>query len=123
VRGNNCFLADGTYVKPGLGRCDRGTAIYLDGPTVECANVYVLPDGNTRSSCKQEDVIRNLNTTSEWSGHCVNWRYVTKDRQWVMVRDPRDIHYGGGSSSGSRRWPPTAEHETGVWDLSLSCSS
>jgi hypothetical protein len=62
---------------------------------VECANVYVLPDGNTRSSCKDEDVIRNLNTTSEWSGHCVNWRYVTKDRQWVMVRDPRDIHYGG----------------------------
>jgi YD repeat-containing protein len=95
VRGNNCFSYNGTYLKPGKDSCERGTAIYLDGPTVECANVYVLPNGQTRSSCKSEDVIRNLDTSSEWSGYCVNWRYVTKDRQWVMVRDTRDIHYGG----------------------------
>jgi YD repeat-containing protein len=95
VRGNNCFSYNGTYIKPGKDSCERGTRIYLDGPTVECANVYMLPKGETRSSCKREDIIRDLDQQSEWSGYCVNWRYVTKDRQWVMVRDPREAHYGG----------------------------
>jgi hypothetical protein len=81
-------------MNPTRSTCSRGTAIYLDGPTVECANVGVLPDGDTQSSCKQQDVVDNLDQDSEWRGHCVNWRYVTKDRQWVMVREPGDIHYG-----------------------------
>jgi hypothetical protein len=95
VRGNNCYNESGTWRTPGAGTCDRGTAIFLTGPTVECANVFVIPDGNTQPSCRSEDVIRTLNTQAEWSGYCVNWRYVTRDRQWVMVRDPRTLNRGG----------------------------
>jgi hypothetical protein len=96
VRGNNCFNKSGTYRRPGKNTCDRGTAVFLTGPTVECANVYVVPDGtSTSSQCAQKDIVRNLNTSSEWGNYCVSWRYVTRDRQWVLVRDQRAINRGG----------------------------
>ena len=116
VRGNNCFNASGTYRRPGAGTCDRGTAIYLVGPTVECANVYVIPSGTTRDGCAREDVVRTLNQSSEWSGYCVNWRYVTRDRKWVMVRDPRRLNRGGwvfirlGSLASNRGTWPSYDH-------------
>ena len=101
VRGNNCFNGNGSYRKVGdddnpAKRCTHGTAIRLDGPAVQCMNVYSIPDGQTIEHCNEKDVIRRLNQQSEWSGYCVNWRYVTKDRRWVMVRDThRPIERGG----------------------------
>ncbi len=71
-------------------------SFYMTGPGVQCASVYTnLSSGLTRVTCKPNDVVRNLDTQSEWSGYCVNWRYVTRDHKWLMVRDTRDIHYGG----------------------------
>jgi hypothetical protein len=95
ARGNNCQNESGTFKQPGGLLCNRGTAIYLTGPTVECADVDVLPAGNTKDDCDPADTIRTLNTEHEWSGYCVAWRYVTKDRKWVMVRDPRNMITGG----------------------------
>jgi hypothetical protein len=90
-RGNNCFLQDGRWLAPGRGSCDRGTAIHLRSAAGECTDVGLRTDGGTRG-CKPEDVIRQVLP----AGTCVNWRYVTKDRQWVMVRDPqRPIQRGG----------------------------
>jgi hypothetical protein len=43
VRSNNCFNKSGTYRTPGKDTCDRGTAVFLTGPTVECANVSAAP--------------------------------------------------------------------------------
>jgi len=119
VRGNNCFNASGTWRTIGAGTCDHGTQTYLAGPTVECANVFVLPDGNTRSSCRSQDVIRTLDTKAEWGRYCVNWRYVTRDRQWVMVRDPRTLNRGGWAyikltalDADRGRWPAYDERGT-----------
>ncbi len=67
----------------------------MTGPTVECADVGLTVSGTTDPTCAQKNVIRNLDKRSEWSGYCVNWRYVTKDKQWVMVRDNREIYRGG----------------------------
>ncbi len=61
-----------------------------------CANVFVLPEGKTIKNCRDQDVVRDLDQRSESEGYCVNWRYVTKDRRWVMVRDTnRSINRGG----------------------------
>jgi hypothetical protein len=91
AHGNNCFLQDGRLLPIGRGTCDRGTAIHLRSAAGECTDVGLQADGDTRG-CKPEDVIRQVVP----AGTCVNWRYVTKDRQWVMVRDPqRPIQRGG----------------------------
>jgi hypothetical protein len=94
VRGNNCFSEHGTPML--IANCHSGSKIYLTGPTVECANVYAIPDGKTIKTCHNEDVVRYLANRDDWSGYCVNWRYVTRDRRWVMVRDTnRSINRGG----------------------------
>lgn len=93
VRGNNCFNVSGAYMQ--IRNCTSGSKIYLKGPTEICANVFVLPDGKTTKNCRSQDVIRDLNSRSEWEGYCVNWRYVTKDRRWVMVRDTNRVDTRG----------------------------
>jgi hypothetical protein len=52
-------------------------------------------DGKTTKNCRSQDVIRNLESRSEWEGYCVNWRYVTRDRRWVMVRDTNRLDTRG----------------------------
>ncbi|MBA2717446.1 MAG: fibronectin type III domain-containing protein [Propionibacteriales bacterium] len=98
VRGNNCFRDDGTWLRAGGEGCDHGTAIYLAGPSFQCADVSLLPDASsTRASCGDGDVIKRLGG-DEWKGYCVDWRYVTKDGRWVLVRDTtagRDVIDGG----------------------------
>jgi len=44
VRGNNCFRDDGMWLRAGGETCDHGTAIYLAGPSFQCADVSLLPD-------------------------------------------------------------------------------
>jgi hypothetical protein len=62
--------------------CDRGTAMTVVRTGVQCANVYAIPDGRTLTKCKDKDIIKTVDP-----GYCVDWRYVTRDRRWVMVRD------------------------------------
>jgi hypothetical protein len=53
------------------------------------------PRWQTRDRCRPENVIRTI-TDEQASGYCVDWRYVTRDRRWVMVRDThRTIQRGG----------------------------
>lgn len=62
-----------------------------------CAQVGLLPGPKrTSAKCAEKDVVKRLTKRSEWSGYCVDWRYVTRDRRWVMVRDTsRDISRAG----------------------------
>jgi hypothetical protein len=69
-------------------QCGGGTAIFLrpNHATVECANVYPVPDGNTEGCSSPKERLRTI-AAGDSSGYCVEWRYVTKDQQYVMVRD------------------------------------
>ena len=92
TRGNNCLRQNGDFLTPGKQKtssdppsCDHGTAIYLVGATPVCADVGVLPTGSTVSECASKNLLQNI---TSWSGVCVNWRYVTRDHRWTMVRFP-----------------------------------
>ena len=74
---------DGSRISCRTSRCDHGTAIFLTGPTPFCGNVYPVPDGQT-DGC--DDRLRTIN---DWRGSCVEWRYVTSDGQFVLIRDRR----------------------------------
>jgi hypothetical protein len=81
-RGNNCYRrksADAPLERADwerIGNCTKGSAIYLHGPTVVCADVDLLPDGVTHG-CREKNTLDNL-TGDRWKGRCVNWRYIRK---------------------------------------------
>ena len=55
-------------------RCSGGTAIRVVGPTPEFANYS--PDRGPRNQLR-----------SAVGGHCVEWRWVTANKKFVMVKD------------------------------------
>ncbi|HEX8083381.1 MAG TPA: hypothetical protein VF529_03765 [Solirubrobacteraceae bacterium] len=57
--------------------------------------MYAIPDGNTNPKCKKRDIVGTIGE-GEWSGYCVDWRYITRDRHWVMVRDTHRTNLRGG---------------------------
>lgn len=67
-----------------------------------CANVFTtLSQGHTRNECRAKDQLGTLA-----AGRCVQWRYVTFDRRWVMVRMPgRDIRDGAWAFVRARALP------------------
>lgn len=70
-------------------RCDHGTAIYLERNTYSCLNVYPAPSGNTQD-CGSANSWR-----SYARGACVEWRYVTKNNDFVMVKDRSRPNFQG----------------------------
>ena len=95
VRGNNCQNASGNWRRVGKNTCDHGTGLFMVRPGIQCANVYAIPDGNTNPKCKKRDIVDTIGE-GEWSGYCVDWRYITRDRDWVMVRDTHRTNLRGG---------------------------
>jgi len=85
--------------------CDHGTAILLEHPSPACANVFPAPAGKT-DGC-------NWSLRTIAAGTCVEWRYVTTDNQFVMVKDRRfDLWEGSwvfirrsALEADFRRWP------------------
>lgn len=84
-KGNNCFQA--STEKPlykANGRrdaCGGGTALFLERAADLCPDVGLnINTGRTRG-CRTNR-IRRLS-----AGSCVDWRYLTRDGNWVMVTD------------------------------------
>ena len=67
--------------------CNHGSAVYLEKGTPECANVGLSDStGNTTAGvCDQVGSLK--------AGSCVEWRYITKDNKYVMVKDPYVYNY------------------------------
>jgi YD repeat-containing protein len=77
----------------GRHQCNHGTRVYLDNDTRMCANI-ALTESGTSTGC----AVNGPNYLGELhAGHCVEWRYITRDkdpsgryfdrsRQYMMVK-------------------------------------
>lgn len=64
------------------------------GDVVECADVYPTPTEGEPQRCTE--VVRTIPSQVVSAGYRVGWRYVTKGRKFVMVRDTNYHNLDGG---------------------------
>jgi tungstate transport system substrate-binding protein len=93
------FMSYYNCATPAVPSCSRGTPVYVQSDTPECANVGLNPvtgasvpplshvGGDACPAGSQDSQVGALR-----AGRCVEWRYITTDGRWVMVRDPLRHH-------------------------------
>lgn len=119
-KGNNCFNATNRRQYSTFEACTHGTSLYLTEPARLCANVQLSVGAGTTRGCGK--TIKIIDQDEVNAGYCIDWRYITRDGNWVMVADThRDIQRGGwgfirrGAFAKGRTKDFTAGVNNGAW--------